>query len=175
MHRVRVSAVSPELRRRPVPPSVDCRGHPTAAANTRHPNGRAASVADSGAKVVGRGGLLVTTQRRRRLVFRPPIAPPPPPSAPSPAAPIAVSVASPAAAAAAATTGGHATGGRRRTVATAAATDVKNDATAATKGGQGATDPEADERVHGVGQGGAKKVSGRKSGFAQRRSQQNAR
>jgi len=167
VHSVRVPAVPPELRRRSISPSADRRRHP-AAANTRHPNGGAASVADGTAKVFGRrrGGRVLVTAQRRRIDFRPPFAPP---SAAIVTVPVAPS----------ATATGHANGNRWTTTAAAAAaaaaTVVQNDAAAATEGGQGATDPETDERVHGVGQGGTEKVGRRKSRFAQRRSQQNAR
>lgn len=142
MYRVRVSTVSSELRRRSISP-IDGRRHPTATAatNTRHPNGGAASV--NGAKVFGGRRSVLVAAQRRWFGFRPPPAPPPTvdgiPSAP------------PAAAA------GH---GRRAATTTA---DVQDDATTATEGRQGATDPETHERVHGMGQSGAEKVGRRKS------------
>lgn len=144
MHRVRVPAVPPELRqrRRPVPSFGDRRRYPTAAANTRHPNG-GATVAGCSKNVFGRPGGVLATAQRQRFSFRSP------PAAPSPSSAViivvilgvAVPVAPPAAA-------GY---GQRTAAAATAAADVKDDATTATKGGQGATHPETYERVHGLG------------------------
>lgn len=177
VHGVRVPTLPPKLRSRPVSP-VDGRRHPTATAtDTGDPNGGAGAVIVVRPKVrVGRRGrVLVAAQRRRRFVrvrTSPPAAAAA--AAPPPSVAVGVPVAPPAAGVSAATAAAAAAAGRhgRRT---AAAADGQNDAATTAEGGQGATDPEAHERVHGVGQGGTEKVGRRKSRLAQRRPQQDAR
>lgn len=176
VHGVRVPTLPPKLRSRPVSP-VDGRRHPTAAAtDTGDPNGGAGAVIVVRPKVrVGRRGrVLVAAQRRRRFV-RVRTSPPAAAAAPPPSVAVGVPVAPPAAGVSAATTAAAAAAAGRHGRRTAAAADGQNDAATTAEGGQGATDPEAHERVHGVGQGGTEKVGRRKSRLAQRRPQQDAR
>lgn len=165
------AAVPPELRRGPIspPPAATAAAwrHRGTATDPGHADGGAA---DAIAKVRGRCGgrrrmLVATAQRRPGRVRAPTAATAAAPTpTPSPSADGRIPVAPPAAATAAR----H---GRR----TAVATGCQNDAATTAEGGQGAADPQTDECVHGVGQGGAQKVGRREPRLAQRRSQQDAR